>query len=66
MFNACILALASAGEGSQINRITGKFRAHTEHRGMGIGSVETAVERGDPSCEQLHLHSVELTGGRLR
>ena len=51
MFNACILALASAGEGSQINRITGKFRAHTEHRGMGIGSVETAVERGDPSCE---------------
>ena len=57
--NAFRGGLAVSVDSLQVDFRTSGLRAHTEHRGVCTGSVETLVDRGDSPGDQLHLHAVD-------
>ena len=51
-------AIRVADDTLKIDGSAGCLRAHTEHRCVCVGSVETFVDGRHPASNQLHLHSV--------
>ena len=46
-------------DASDVDLGRSRLRAHTEHRGVCTGSVETLVDGGHAPRDQLHLQAVE-------